>query len=106
MLLLADDQVVISKTEDDFQKAAYKLNQIITEHALTISAQKTKLVAYKGQEPVRSKIVIDNKIIEQVNSFLYSENLKPYEEELDIENKLNNYSKTTGIVNNMFRPKL
>jgi len=29
-LLFADDQVIISNTEDSLQKAAYKLNQIIT----------------------------------------------------------------------------
>jgi len=40
MLLFADDQVVISNTEDNLQKAAYKLNQIITEHCLTLSVQK------------------------------------------------------------------
>jgi len=32
----------------------------------------------KGQEPVRSKIVIDNKIIEQVNSFNFLGNLISY----------------------------
>jgi len=31
-LCFADDQVVVSKTEDNLQKAAYKLNQMITEH--------------------------------------------------------------------------
>jgi hypothetical protein len=70
-LLFADDQVVISNTEDNLQKAAYKLNKIITEHGLTTSVVKTKLKAFKGREPVRSKIVIDNKIIEQVNYFNY-----------------------------------
>jgi hypothetical protein len=34
------DQVVISNKEENLQKAAYKLNQIITEHSLTTSAQK------------------------------------------------------------------
>jgi hypothetical protein len=68
-LLFAGNVVVISNTEDNLQKAAYKLNQIITAHGLTISAQKTELVAFKGREPGRSKIVIDNKIIEQVHSF-------------------------------------
>ena len=28
-----------------------------------------------------------------------------YERELDIDNKLNNYLKVTGILNNMFRPQ-
>jgi hypothetical protein len=40
MLLFADDQVMISNTEDNLQKAVYKLNQIITKHGLTISARK------------------------------------------------------------------
>ena len=60
MLLLAD-------TEDNLQKAAHKLNQIITEYGLTISVQKTKSMAFKGRDPVRTKIETDNKIIEQVN---------------------------------------
>ena len=79
MLLFANNQVIISNTEDNLQKAAYKLNQIITEHDLTISVQKTKLMAFKGRDPVRSKIVIDNKITEQVNSFSYLGNLIYYE---------------------------
>jgi len=40
-LLFADDQVTIADTEDNLQKAGHKLNQIITEYALTISVQKT-----------------------------------------------------------------
>jgi hypothetical protein len=34
-----------------------------------------KLLALKEQDQVRSKIVIDDKIIEKVNSFHYVENL-------------------------------
>jgi hypothetical protein len=45
-LLFADDQVIIRDTEDNLQKAAYKLNQIITEYGLTISVQKTKSMAF------------------------------------------------------------
>jgi len=70
-LLYADDQVIIADTEDSLQKAAHKLNKIITEHALTISAQKIKSMVFKGRDSVRTKIVIDNKIIEQVNLFNY-----------------------------------
>jgi transcription initiation factor TFIIIB Brf1 subunit/transcription initiation factor TFIIB len=57
-LLLADDQVIIADTEDKLQKAAHKLNQIITDYGLTISVQKTKSMAFKGRDPVRTKIVI------------------------------------------------
>jgi hypothetical protein len=61
--LFTDGQVMISNIEGNLQKAAYKLNERTTEHGLTISVQKTKLIAFKGGDPVRSKIVIDNKII-------------------------------------------
>ena len=54
---------------------------------------------------ISSKIVIDNKIIEQVNSFNYLGNMISYEKELDIYNKLHNYLKITGILNNVFRPQ-
>jgi len=48
-------------------------------------------MAFKGQDPVTSVIVIliDNKITEQVNSFNYLGNLISYEKEEDIDSKLN-----------------
>ena len=103
-LLFADDQVIIADREDNLQRAAHKLNQIITEYGLTTSVQKTKLMAFRGRDPVRTKIVIDNKIIEQANSFNYLGNMISYEKELDIDNKLHNYLKITGNLNNVFRP--
>ena len=54
---------------------------------------------------MRTKIVIDNKIIEQVNLFNCLGNMISYEGELDIDNKLNNILEITGILNNMFRPR-
>jgi len=44
-------------------------------------------MAYKGRDPVRTKIAIDNKIIEKVNLFNYLGNMISYEGELDIDNK-------------------
>ena len=61
-------------------------------------------MAFKGRDPVRIKIVIDNKTIEQVNSFNYLGNMISYEKELDVDNKLHNL-KITGIINNVFRPQ-
>ena len=78
-LLSANDQVIIGDTEENLQKAVHKLNQIITEYGLTISVQKTKWMAFKGRDPVRTKTVIDNKIIEQINSFNYLGNMISYE---------------------------
>ena len=41
----------------------------------------------KGRDPLRIKIVIDNKIIEQVNLFKYLGNVISYEGELHIDKK-------------------
>ena len=60
-------------------------------------------MTFKGRDPVRTKIVIDNKIIEKVNLFNCLGNMISYEGELDIDNKLNNFLKITGILNNVFR---
>ena len=103
--LFADDQVIISNTEDNLQKAIFKLNNLITEYGLSISTNKTKTMAFKGLEPLRSKIVINNQIIEQVNIFNYLGSNISYEGEKDINNKLNNFTKITGVINNVFKPK-
>jgi len=62
-------------------------------------------VAFKGPVPVRTKTVIDKKIIEQVNLYNCLENMISYEKELYIDNKLHNYLKITGILKNVFRPR-
>jgi len=62
-------------------------------------------MAFKGRDTVRTKIIIDNKIIEQVRLFNYLRNMISYEKELDTDNKLHRYLKVTGILNNEFRPQ-
>jgi len=52
---------------------------------LTICAQETKLVALEGQAQVRSKIAIDNNLIEQVYSLKSLGNLISYEKEVDFD---------------------
>jgi hypothetical protein len=83
----------------------HKLNDIITEYGLTVSGQKTKSMAFKGRDPVRTEIVIDNNIKERVNSFTYLGNIITCEKELHIDSKLHNYLKITGILNKVFRPQ-
>ena len=62
-------------------------------------------MAFRGRDPVRTKIIIDNKIIEQVNSFNCLGNMISYENEVDSDNKLHNYLEITGTLNNVFRPQ-
>jgi hypothetical protein len=84
-LLFADDHVTIADTEDNLQKAAHKLHRLIAENGLTISVEKTKCMVFKRRDPVRTKIVIDNKTIEQAKSFIFFKNIISYERERDIE---------------------
>jgi hypothetical protein len=41
---------------DNLQKAGYKLNQIIAEHDLTISVQKSKLMVFKWGDQLEVKL--------------------------------------------------
>jgi len=43
-LLFADEQIIIADIEDNLQKAAHKLNQIITEYGLTIDFMVTPCI--------------------------------------------------------------
>jgi len=54
---------------------------------------------------VRTKIVIDNKIIEQVNLFNCLGNVISYKGELGIDNKFSNFLKITSALNNVFIPQ-
>ena len=57
------------------------------------------------RDPVRTKIAIDNKIIEKLNLFNNLGKIIPYEGELEIDYKLNTFLKITGILNSVFRPQ-
>jgi hypothetical protein len=54
-LLFTDDQVIISNTEDNLEKATHKLNHIVIEYGLKVSVQKTKSMTFKGRDPIISK---------------------------------------------------
>jgi hypothetical protein len=67
--LFADDQVVTQDSEDKLQKSVYILNQMSKDYILKISTNQTKIMVFKGQHLVRSKIEIDGSILEQVKQF-------------------------------------
>jgi hypothetical protein len=66
-----DDLVIISHSEDELQKSTHKLNKLINKYGMKISTEKTKTMAFSGPEHIRSKMVINNKIIQQFNLFKY-----------------------------------
>ena len=62
-------------------------------------------MAFKGRDSVGTEIVMDNRIIEQVKLFDCLGNVISHGKELDIDSKLRNCLKITGILNNVFRPQ-
>jgi hypothetical protein len=73
---------------------------------MKISHKKNKIVAFKGTEPIRSKIVIDNRILEQVNTFTYLGCYISYQEEKDIHSKITKFLQILGLLNNTLKPNL
>jgi hypothetical protein len=70
-LLFADDQFIISDTEDNLQKAVYLLYNISKEYNLEIATKKTKVFGFVGTDHLRTKIIINYETLEQVSQFTY-----------------------------------
>jgi hypothetical protein len=102
-LLFADDQVLIAELETLLQKSVHRLENITSNYGLTVSANKTKTMASRGRDHIRSKIV-NNKMIEQVNTFNYLGCTQSYEHEKDVANKLSTFLQITGIINQAIKP--
>ena len=97
-LLYADDKVIIQDSEDKLQKSVYTLEQIAKEYGLKLSTEKTKTMAFKGIYPVRTKIVIDGIIIEQVKYFKYLGCHISFERDIDLDEKLNSFRHICGTI--------
>ena len=59
-LLFADDQCIISDTEDNLQKTAYSLYNKSKEFNLEIATNKTKVFGFVGTDHLREKIIIND----------------------------------------------
>ena len=97
-LLFADDQVILAETEDDLQYAVYKQHLIANQYDLKISIPKTKVLAFRGEDHLRAKIIIENKIIEQVDCFTYLGYNVSYTDKKDLQAKLNKFRYTCGTI--------
>jgi hypothetical protein len=105
-LLFADDQVLIASSEDKLQWAIYNLQKTVSDFDVPISIEKTKIMALSGKDPARSKICVNNKTLEQVNTFNYLGCILSYEGEKDMPSKILKFVKTIGVINEVFKPSL
>jgi hypothetical protein len=103
-LLFADDQVIVAQNEDELQRAVYNLQVTASEFNMSISAEETKIIAFALKEPVTSKICVNGKILEQVNTFNYLGCALSYEGEKDMEVKISKFVKATGVIESVLKP--
>ena len=90
-LLLADDQFIISDTEDNLQKAVHLLYIISKEYNLEIATKKTKVFGFVGTDHLRTKITTNDETLEQVSQLTYLGCSISYQFSSDVEFKLTKF---------------
>jgi hypothetical protein len=93
-MLFADDQILLARSEDDLQHSVHNLNKIASEFSMEINAKKTRVTDFRGMEPIRSKICINNKTLKQQNTFNYLGYIISYEGEKEFNTKAANFVKS------------
>jgi hypothetical protein len=73
---------------------------------MEINAEKTKVMAFRGMEPIRSKICVNNKTLKQQNTFNYLGYNISYEGEKDLSINAANFITVLRIINQIFKPSL
>jgi hypothetical protein len=73
---------------------------------MEINAEKTRIMGFRGMEPIGSKICTNNKTLKQQNAFNYLVYNIFYEGKKDLNIKSANFVKVLGIINQIFKPSL
>ena len=97
-LLFADDQFIISDTEDNLQKAVYILYSTSKEYNLETATKKTKVFGFVGADHLRTKITINDETLEQVSQFTYLGCSISYQFSNDVESKLAKFLQVIGTI--------
>ena len=58
-LFFTDDHAILSDSENRLQMGIHLLNRICKDSGLQMSTRRTKVLAFRGTDPVQAKIVID-----------------------------------------------
>jgi hypothetical protein len=106
MLLFADDMLIIQENEDTLQKSMYELQKLRNNYNFNISTTKTKVMAFQGKYPTRSKIILNNKsIMEQVSNFNYLGCNVTYKCDEDLNDKLSKFLNICGVIARTLKKK-
>jgi hypothetical protein len=60
--LYAGDQILTSNSDDDFRTGLYTSHNTTKQYGMKTSPPKSKVVAFKGEVPIRSRTVINNMV--------------------------------------------
>lgn len=104
-ILFADDQVVFADKEDKLQLALFQLNKTMSKYNLTVSHEKTKVMAFIGKYQIRSKIILNNMILEQVRHFNYLGCDISFDEERDLKQKVHKFQSICGTIKRTLKNK-
>jgi len=104
-ILFADDLLIIQSSENDLQRAIYKLYLVCKKYNMKISTKKTKVMAFEGDYPIRTKIVIDDHPLEQVSHFNYLGCYTSFEKDKDIDHKIHKFQYICGTIHRTLKNK-
>jgi hypothetical protein len=90
--------LVILIRRKNLQKGVYLLNSISKEYNLEIATKMTKVLGFVGTDHLRTKIVINDEILEQVNKFTYLGCSITYQDSNDVESKLAKFLQLIGTI--------
>jgi hypothetical protein len=91
-------------SEDVLQIYIHTLETFTSKYGLKISTGTTTTMAFKGRDPVRSKIAINDNIIEHINTFTYPDWSISYRNEKGLTVKISTFLPITGIINRDLNP--
>jgi hypothetical protein len=97
ILHFAVDRVIVTVSEANLHTAVFTFQNTAKNFGMETSPEKSEMMAFLVQDPVRCKIIVDNKCI-QVKNFKYLGCEISYESVKDIQQKVAKFAQILGIL--------
>jgi hypothetical protein len=102
--LFTDRKVIEEDSYNALPIYIHKMETVDVIYGPKISTSKMKSMDCKGRDTVRSKIVINNKTTEKINTFNYLGCSISYQKDKDISVKISKFLPISGIINRTLKP--
>ena len=106
-IVFVNDQAICQNNEDDLQRAIFKQQQSCQHYNMKVSIAKTETMPSGGkeQEPIRTKIVLDNQTFKQVPGYRYLGCNTSFYKNEDLDNKLHKFQNICGCLIRILKNK-